>query len=310
MKLTLFGFIKDEAFYKLNTIEQNSILEEKGVLEKYQISSNGIKVKTSTPGQILYKIGLNETNEAYKISNKLNFELYTFLLNRYHPYIGFEPELFKAEFKNLTFGLSEKKTYNHALKKFNEIYELVLDLEIDKYRNKFQVLFERREKLKQDINNEREIILRYLKGDINFFDKNLFHQSQFLNDFVQFEEKLSVLLFLNETFSFEEDLYFGKNRELIELYNTIENPSFNFNVFKFFNEYISNITKFKHAHLVSLFFFLKKASLIQETDETFRQILENLYEDQIGVLKLSDPDNHQHEKRIQELQNQWDEFPK
>lgn len=309
MKLTLFGSIKDEAFYKLDAIGQNKILEKKGILKKTEVTNNQVKIESPIQGQTIYGIRYDKIIEVYQNSDKLNFEIHTFLLNRYHPYIGLEPELFKAEFKNLTFGLSKKKTYKHALENFNEIFETIINRGIDKYKNKFQVLYERREQFKQDINKEREIILNYLKGDINFFDKNLYHQSQYLMDFVEFEERLSVLLFLNETFSFEENLYFGKNRELIELYSTIENPSFNFTVFKFINQYISNISEYKHAHLVSLYFFLKKANLIRETEEDFRQILENLYQDQIRLLKLSDPKNRQHKKRIEELQNQWDEFP-
>ncbi|PCJ98700.1 MAG: hypothetical protein COA50_00185 [Flavobacteriaceae bacterium] len=310
MNYTLFGSIKDPCFMKMNEDNQNKHLFESLVyIHNYSISTL-LKHDDEIPGLASIILPLSNDNLTYIPTDELTDQFYSFILEQYEAFLKGYPVMFDIEFNNECFGVSEKKKRKLALIQFNEIFSMLFKKNAPIIDNRFKALKNRKDHLKGSLATQRNLVLEFLIGNRAKFNRKTFENNIVLQETIEFEGKLEILLHLNNTYKFELDYYFGETAALLEKYNTIQNPTFDFVIFLFIHNCITSIEKYTHSYVVSLYFFLKKHKLIQETADNFCTIINDQYELQIGAIKLSDDTNKEHEKRVNYYENKWNEYKK
>ena len=307
MKYKYYNTIKLE-FLEWDENKQNLHLQYLGIFNvSYSISTLPIK-NLNVPGKMSLSMELSEDNKNYICNTKLSKEINRWILNRYQSYLKYYPTLFNAEFTDSQFGLDRKKAKKNALKEFNNIYNRLIDTPFSVRGDRFEVLHEKRNYLISELNEHKNLIFAYLTGQDEYFDVSLYDNCPYIQRLIEFEGNLEILLDLNDTYEFEFNAFFNDTHLLYEKYSSLENPSFDFKVFRFIDECINSYTSHLSANIVSLYFFLKESMLISETADEFHTYLENLYKPNIGKLKLSNSQNLQHKKRLEKLSKRWLNF--
>jgi len=274
------------------------------------IAGNNIPVtKSIVPGKLEILAQFDFNNRSYLCSTQLQKNIYNFLLDRYFTYLKAIPVNFFIKFEDSIFGLENNEIKKAGLNEFNAIYN-TLKIKTFSKKGRFELLHLEREHILSNISKEREIVIAFLTGNEDFFDVELYLSNLYLQKIISFEGNLEILLELNRTYKFQTDIYFDENAVLFEKYQNIDNPSFSFEVFKFMNHQIKTLEKSKRSDLVSLLFFFKELELFSGTEKTFRNMINDLFLPISAELKLADPTNKNHIKRMETLNLEWSNYNK
>ena len=304
-----FGTITHPNFLDWDNDTQNKYLLDIGLFT-IMIEGNNIPIaKSKVPGKLEILAQFDFNNKRYVCNTQLQKSIYYFLLDRYYAYSKAIPITFFIEFENSIFGLEDHEAKKEALSKFNAIYEKLRIKSFSK-KDRFELLYLEREHISSNISKERDIVITFLTGNEDFFDVELYHSNLYLQKIISFEGNLEILLELNKTYTFQTDIYFNENALLFEKYQSIYNPPFSFEVFKFINDQIKTQKKSKRAELVSLFFFLKENILFSGTEKSFRKLINDFFHPISAELKLADQTNKNHINRMEILNLEWDKFNK
>ncbi|SDM65451.1 hypothetical protein [Kriegella aquimaris] len=312
MQYKYFGSIKNPAFFEMTRDEQNNYLLEKKLFRvSYSVSFiPNQHIDDNVPGQINFKTGLSEDNKEFIASDELTDSIYKFILNTYEAYLKHAPILFHAKFNNTVFGFSEKKKKKLALKEFKRIYKECLPGELDAYRNRFGVLYGKRNQFKELLISQRSIILAFLRGEIYYFNRNTFESTPILHQIIDFEANLEILLNLNKTYQFEEDSLFNGKDGLRQLYEKYEKLFKDFTTYKFVHHQIESFEDVIPARIESLHEVLRSNNLLNGNKEDFMKFLLDVHG--IRITKIRDYSNlinDKHSERVEFLQEEWHNFP-
>jgi len=304
-----FGIVTQPEFSDWNEDTQNQYLHEKGYFTT-KLSATSMPTKNlKVPGEYNFTFQFKQEDLIYICNTKLQKLIYNYLLDRYISYLKVISLTFFNNFNDSIFGKKNKKARKVALDNFNNIYNN-LNIKSNSLKSRFELLKLEREYYSSVLSEEREIVLAYLTGDEEFFNVSLYDSNKYLQNIILFEGNLEILLGLNNLYDFETDIYFDENAVLFEKYQNIDNPSFSFEVFKFMNHQIKTLEKSKRSDLVSLLFFLKELELFSGTEKTFRNMINDLFLPISAELKLADPTNKNHIKRMETLNLEWRNYNK
>lgn len=304
-----FGTITHPNFLDWDNDTQNKYLADIGLFT-VMIAGNNIPVpKSKVPGKLNILAQFDFNNRRYLCSTQLQKNIYNYLLGRYFTYLKAIPVNFFIKLEDSIFGLENNEIKKAGLNEFNSIYN-ALKIKTFSKKGRFELLHLEREHIISNISKEREIVIAFLTGNEDFFDVELYLTNLYLQKIISFEGNLEILLELNRTYKFQTDIYFDENAVLFEKYKNIDNPSFSFEVFKFINHQIKTLEKSKRSDIVSLLFFLKEIKLFSGTEKTFRNMINNFFLPISAELKIADPTNKNHIKRMEILNLEWSNFNK
>lgn len=310
-----FGILSIEKYRNYNMDQLIEVLGKKNIIN---FSIHGIikENKTLNKKGGFEKIIQFRPDEIQKdfTDNFLDI-IYLFLKNYMNELIKVNTMLFNQNFENKTFGFSHKKQKKDALKIFNNFFVESFDSEnIDSYSaigNKFHALKKRQDNLVQKLRNETGnwIIVNYLLGNKDYFNRELFDTHPLLIEIFEFENKLSVLLDLNKKFKFEEYTIFTPKSKAELIY---EEYSYDFDSLKqveFIENQIHNEKKVDRAFIVSLFdFFSNKLKMTTPSGKVFGEIINNHFGFDFYEIGLNGSEGDRHSKRVEGFKKEWESF--
>ena len=267
--------------------------------------------KTDVLGEMRSKSRKPEIYDSLRFNDEVTSELYNFLLTHYQAGLGnYIP--FSVKFQHDTFGLNYIESKKIAISYFDFYYNQIsinpsFELKFDENRKiipatKLEALKRNKDCLHLNLGNKTELIFPYLAGDNSFFNRELFENNLTIIEIFEFENNLKILLELNNKYQLEEDHVFGNKSKAKQIFENFENE---FDSLK----QLENKSNQNHGFIVSLFYFFKDELQIKRPSaRIFREIIMDYFEINFGKIKLSDPQNEAHKKRIDKLNNSWEKF--
>ncbi|WP_419212577.1 hypothetical protein ACNR9Q_00265 [Maribacter sp. X9] len=321
MKNAYFGHIKRFSFPEGNYDLEIRYLQEKSILEIKPSLFSPIYFDENTK---LWSAPVNENyleHQFYNLKPNVLQAYYNFLIKHYQERIDAPFIRFSFELDEHLYGLDKKEQKKIALKSFKKVFSTIDSIlvvpEINlspegiehlKSISRLDLLKKYRDTLKATHNIYDESFKNYLLGKIDFFNDSLIERHANLRFTIDFESKLKKLLSLNDRFKFEEDYYFGINNQLKERFERHPELSFNFQVFKFIYQCITNIEKSEYANVVSLYYFLFDNKIIREDANTFKYFINNEFNRDISRIKIDNITNRKHQQRIENFTDLWRKF--
>lgn len=311
MKYKYFGTINPETLSKLNEKEQNAYLLKRKLFSGNVPILVNFKEDNTTPGRVFSESQLNFSNIRYKCSSILIENIYGYILDKYRSYIDHSIEIFNAKFKDKSFGKKKKEVTKIALNEFNLIYDKIIPFESARLEDRFKVLDRERTFFKSNIDKDRELILNYLYGNDHYLTVDKFDNSDYLKDIVDFESKLSLLLYLNDVYKFAQDDYFSEASKLNKTYSEYSHLFQTKSSFEFTHYLITVLNYTKPTEIESLYEMLVSKKLMVNSKNSFIHFLGKTYDLPIKKIRdYSKKDNNKHKLRVKFLFEKWDDFPK
>ena len=175
-----------------------------------------------------------------------------------------------------------------------------------KSENYFNKLNRSRIFIQNNLKYEIELLTAYLIGDLDYFNRNLFESNKVISEMFDFENDLLILVELNKIFGFTEDNVFTPKTIAENIYNDYPENFESLKQLLFIEHKLKDIANQNHSFVVSLFFFFKKDIKIKTPSaRIFQEIINNNFNHNFGKIKLSDPENLEHKKRIKKLHLEW-----
>jgi hypothetical protein len=185
---------------------------------KAEISSaTALFEKTDTLGVVKSKNYLGNISEGLVFKKELIIEVYDFFLNHYKSGLS-NTTLVHLNLSNDTFGLNLDETRKVAVDYFKRIFKSIfpknpMDFSFDADRNvipatKFESLHRRRKYFISKLEKEIDLLLPYLAGHLDFYNRGLFETNLYLKEVFQFENALKTLIDLNNKFQIEQEYIF------------------------------------------------------------------------------------------------------
>ena len=316
MENKYFGIIDENNLRNLNYEELEKYLIKKQLLQPVH-SISITPEKTNDIGQLRAAFEISPKNFSNIYYQEITNEVIQFLLSHYKAGIGGNKAIFNRDFDDETFGLSKLEKKKVALDYFNKYFNLAKGItEVGlRYNSEMETVAEKRFQTLKRINNsfycdiqnfDNNLVLAYLIGLKDYFDRELFETDPFILEMFQFENNLSILIRINNEFKFEEeDVFTAKNKAKI-IFEEYNDKFQSLKQVEFIEQKLKNIANQNHSFVVSLFFFFKKEIKIKTPSaKIFQEIINNNFKHNFGEIKLSDPQNSEHKKRLKKLHLEW-----
>lgn len=266
---------KDTDFYSLTKEQQIEILLKGGLYASIDVASSPeLNIKDG----VLYLPDIRVEQEPVQ---ELKDEFYAYILEIFKVDIDNYFYLFFKDFNDVVFGMEHIEQKAIALKAFKEIYDNV-DIKVD---------FQNKEISKNGIENSTQInrflklkgmrsgmcstlakyesLIAYLSGNKDYFISDKFKEDEIFLSMLDFERQLKVILSLNDRYQFEEDIAFSKLGKLKDAYKLYQNLFSSFDVFRYTNNFIEELTENKPSNIDSLHQSLLELNLILPKKESF-----------------------------------------
>jgi hypothetical protein len=292
-------------------------LSDNKICEKIKIQPFSEKLtKTNVLGIFSAKCDPQEINYGHNFNNDLLNEFYSFLLKHYKSGLG-DFIMVNLELSDETFGMVFNKKRKIALKYFKINYKRIsippsFKMKFDENRNiipssNFESLQRKRKSLIAALCNEINLVIPYLASDIDFFDRNLFENNKIIKEIFDFENKLKILIQLNKEYRFEKDDIFTPKTKSQIIFEKYTNDFHSLEQIDFIEQNLKDLANQNHAFVVSLFFFFKKKIKIKTPSaKIFQEIINIHFNNSFGEIKLSDPLNLEHTKRLEKINQEWE----
>lgn len=319
MKYKYFGTIRPEDLEPLYSKKSESFLFNKGLLEQcFSVSGEDAK-PTKVIGETRTVVEISDRNLSYKYTDDLAVSVFEFLLERYKDLIGTEKVLFNRDFKNESFGLSKDEKKKIGLAHFNRHFDFAIGdteigLEYNKEgeifaENRFKTLFDIRESFKNHLKEQNSLVIAYLIGYLNFFDRELYESNPYLKQIFKFENILSILISLNREFQFEKEDIFTPKSIAETIYEDYQGVFESLEQLQFIEKQILKQKVVKRALILSLFdLFSNELTLKIPSGELFGKIINFHYNFKFGVIKLNGYESVTHINRVKILKKEWEIF--
>jgi hypothetical protein len=317
MRSKYFRCLNQKDLEKLDSEEKIQYLLDHGLLVK-TYSSSGL-TETDKFGFSETTISLSNNNLKYEFKPELAKEVYEFLLKHYASGIGTDLIQFKIQFEDETFTLSDKKKRIKGLVYFDAYFKRAIgDRQIGLEYNanneivpekRFKTLFDAREDLIYQLRKLHPIIIDYLLGLKEKFDRKLFETDDVIQNIFSFEYNLSILIYLNKLFDIEDEDFFTPKSIAIQIYENYPDQFYSLKQIEFIEEQLSFKENKFYGYVISRYFSFKKELKIMIPKATlFKEIVNNYFDLNISKIQLSDPNNNEHELRMKLIQHKWKEF--
>ncbi|WMI64083.1 hypothetical protein RBH94_08365 [Aestuariibaculum sp. YM273] len=319
MKSKYFGVINETEFLDWESDIQEEYLIKNDLFEAFSVFGLNPQPDEVELGRFkdLKKVD-NFIREMYPKDDVLN-DFYQFILEIYRAGIDGDYISFSIGFDNLTFQKSQKEKRVFALKEFERIFDEICPME---YRyfvkndsgsgltfglDRFKSLHRTQEYIIINLRSEAELILPFLLGDRQFFNRELYSTNEVILKICNFEKGLKILIALNEEFQFEKDTVFCP-KSLAELLFDAYEGNVSKEVVKFIDQSILEVDEKIPSFVCSLMMFLNQKQLLNLKEEVFRSGINQVYDLKLSKIKLSNPSNKKHEERIAYYEEKWKGF--
>lgn len=315
MKYKYFEIINGEKFLNLQEEEMFSLLEEKGLLDIHNILNYGFPSKERAGIVEIYGEITPEKGSSTFIQ-AIGLEMYKFLLLQYSRFIGTEFLLFRKKIETETFGFSNDQKREIGLQYFNlYFYECCNESDqqlkiVNEGKNlggiesRFITLLRKKESLIYELRGTQELILSYLFGDLDFFNRELVDKSALIRKILILENNYEKLRFLNDQFQFETELDDFDYLVSHEVYKRHHNEFDSIKVVQFIERTLYDPAKKKRAYVLALFKFLNESDLINLTSILFCKICNDNFECKLKDLDLGST-SVKFFKNIKKLNEEW-----
>ncbi|WP_341222219.1 hypothetical protein [Polaribacter atrinae] len=317
MESKYFGIIPKELNSLNKIIQLENFLKENDLI----IISNKLETikstKTENLGELKNVVKYDHNNTGYKFTDELTIEVYDFLLNQYKNSLC-KNILFNINFEDETFGFLEARKKEAALKQFNNLYSIwtnnltkMAPIKNAKFvpENIFNKLKRARAFFQNQLKYQYELVVAFLIGEINYFNRDLFKTNELLIEMFDFENDLLILIDLNQRFSFTEDNVFTKKTIAQIIYEDYPEEFHSLKQLEFIEKYLTIEKNKKPSFIASLYFFFKEQNLKIPKEQIFREIINtNLKTNIPKRIKLSDSSGNAHLKRTTSFKKDWFEF--
>jgi hypothetical protein len=319
MKYKYFGILNPTEIDPLDLKQMDLYLLGKGLMvESYRSQVlNNLSTKEIGAGKV--RIEVSNKTLSYLYFDDISQTVFEFLIEHYKAALVAEKAIFTRDFDNETFGLSKLKKKKKGLEYFNKYFDLAkedqqIGLEYNsagemEAEKRFKTLFKVKESFKYQLRQQNNLVLAFLIGHLDYFDKEVFKSTPFLVKLFRFENILSILIYLNTKFKFEEDTIFKPKTKAQNIYEHYLTEFNSLKQLEFIEQQLSIKSNINHAFIVSLFFFFKKELVIKiPSAKLFKEIINTHFNSNIGGIKLSDLENKEHLKRLKKLNEVWSKF--
>lgn len=319
MKYKYFGCLKESQINSLNENSKINLLKEKNliILSSSKDNHGSIKRRLS---KLLFQNNINLKINNYSYSKHVASDYLSFLINHYSRFIDGDVYQYNKEFDLKTYLLKKKKAKAFALEEFNKVFEMIVDvrfiaLEKDvngklRVSNRFKLIDrERNYKYIDGLRHQKESVFQYLTGNLDFFDVTFFDNNGWLREIIDFEIGTRILKYLNDRFQFEIADNLNDNEKAKFIYKNFQGEFDSLEQLIFIENQIENQQNIDRAFVVALFyFFKKKANLKMPSAKLFTQIINGVFNLDIGLIKDPSSQSKAHLNRSEKLKNEWENF--
>jgi hypothetical protein len=316
MENNYFGILTEEMYNNFSEDEMKNFLIENHIIHG-KIPGTFIEDrKTNEKGGTERVIRFYTKDLVYKYSDKLVNSIFNFLNKYLVGSIETNLMMFNHSFDIKTYGYSKKRKTKEALKEFNSLFFKICEKDqiglgknsSDKIgaEKRFVTLKKVQGGLIEKLKGEEIILTNYLYGNNDYFTRELIDTHPYLLEIFEFENKLSIMIDLNKKFKFEEDDVFTPKTKAKIIFEEYNDKFQSLKQVEFIEQKLKNIANQNHSFVVSLFFFFKKEIKIKTPSaKIFQEIINNNFNHNFGEIKLSDPENLEHKKRLKKLHLEW-----
>ncbi|QXP70730.1 hypothetical protein H0I29_01130 [Polaribacter sp. R2A056_3_33] len=309
MESKYFGIIPKELNSLNKIIQLENFLKENDLI----IISNKLEIikstKTENLGERKNVVKYDHNNTGYKFTDELTIEVYDFLLNQYKNSLC-KNILFNINFDDETFGFLEARKKEAALIQFKNLYsKWTNNLPTMVSENEFNKLKRARALFQNQLKYQYELVVAFLIGEINYFNRDLLQTNELLIEMFDFENDLLILIDLNQRFSFTEDNVFTKKTIAQIIYKEYPEEFHSLKQIEFIEHLITIKDIINRAFIVSLFdFFSNKLNIKTPSAESFGKIINSHFGFTFGEIKLNSSEGDKHFKRVKEIEKEWGQF--
>jgi hypothetical protein len=312
MKDKYFGILPNELYLNNNEKEIENYLLDNKLLCFVKSGTPTNSYQTSNVGEFAIKPTFHPENSSYKYIDAIAENLYSFLTLHYERGLG-NIILFNRDFDNETFGFLKFEKRKVALSYFNKIFSRnVKPSQIGvKYNsvkeivteNRFTSLKKRRDSFKYKLRDNKQIVLPFLAGKKDFFNREVFENNELIKEIFIFENDLLILIDLNKKFQFEEDDIFIPKPKAKLIYEEYSDEFQSLEQVEFIEQQISSKEKVNRAFIVSLFDFFNTELIDTPSGEIFGEIINSCFGFGFGEIKLNGSEGESHSKRKKKWEN-------
>jgi hypothetical protein len=305
MKQEYFGILTEKMNNSFSHDEMETFLVEKKILE-IVFPLRYIKDKKTLEKSSIERVNRVYLNEIhYDFSSELVHDIHQFLLNKFFKgALEVNLMMFNQNFGANTYGLSQKKKRKEALKNFDKLFFEIIESNTEKRLVSLKL---KRDLIINKLKRKNPLINNYLFGNNTFFTRELIDKDSLLLEIFEFENKLAILIDLNKKFKFEEDDVFTPKTKAQTIFEEYKDEFHSLKQIEFIEKKLKDLANQNHAFVVSLFFFFKKEIKIKTPSaKIFQEIVNTNFNHNFGEIKLSDPQNLEHQKRLKKIHQEWD----
>lgn len=319
MKHKYFACLKESQITFLDENSKINLLKEKNLITLISSKENDGSLKRRVT-KLLFRNNINLKTNKYNYSRHVASDYFSFLINHYSRFIDGDFYQYIKEFDLKTNLLKKKKAKAFALEEFNKVFEMIVDIKTipleysdqgeSKVANRFQLLNrERNYKYIDRLRHQKESIYQYLIGNNGFFDVTFFDSSGWLQEIIDFEIGTRILKYLNDRFQFEIADNLKNNEKAKFIYENFQGEFESLEQLIFIENQIGNQENIVRAFVVALFYFFKKeTNLKMPSAKLFTQIINDVFNLDIGLIKEPSSQSKAHLKRTEKLKNEWENF--
>lgn len=303
--------------FRVHESEIKYLLVDHGIFEEEYITDRGIEIQTKT---LEPDTGLTFDDFETDISAPVRLgELVFSIIALIHKkeFLNYKLTFFD-ELNTATYGLSFEERKKIALQEFKRIYDSISinneqkSFEL-KQRNKFKVitptpfynLYFFRKSIINRLNNH--CYLPYLFGDIELYLKFPYNDTPLFKEIALFQINLEILMDLNDSYNFENDIYFNS----IFFYRlksiTADSGFKNFQAFVFILYHLNTLSEITTTYTESTYSFLIQNDLYYGMKSEFLNLINKEFDTNFKKIREYDT-NLEHKNRVVEITKEWNLF--
>lgn len=308
------------SIYETNDLESiTEYIISKNYGNKYiSHESSGVFEETNKLGEYSINKSDKQVKEKFIYTNAVSQEFYKYLLNHYSAGLG-NNILFNLDLEEDVFGLDKNERKKIGLKYFNFYYNKVpnkigLKFKFDENRlvvpnTKFEYLKRYQETLINNLDYELELIIPFLAGDNNYYNKNLFDNNTTIKNIFEFENNLKILIELNNQFKLEENDVFATKPISKIIYQKYAEKFHSLKQVEFIENQILKTEKINRAFAICLYdFFNNVLCITMPSAKVFGEIINSYFNFDFSTLKLNGNESNTHRNRVKKIKKDWDNF--
>ncbi|QRM89319.1 hypothetical protein FG167_08755 [Lacinutrix sp. WUR7] len=317
MEYEYFGITDEKKFLELNDKERLDYFINNNIFKQsYALNFNGIPEPSQT-GKISLNMELSQDHLEYSFVKEIGAEIYHFLLKSYKLYLGANVVFFQRDFESEIYGLNNDDKRKKGLYYFNEFYKKFgNNLNSKMHFNskgkreleaRFATLKREQKALESLLLNDFDLVCNFLLGVQGYFNKELYENNELIKQLFYFENNLQILLYLNNTFKYEENEWFSENSISQKIYKDNEQGFASKKVVEFIEFVFSNPLNRKRNFGLAVFHSMKELELINCSAKQFKELCNTNFKCEFKNLQLGNPSNS-HLKKVENFKKQWGEF--